>query len=236
VRADGRAHDALRRVTIERRYLKHAEGSALVSFGDTQVICAASVEAQVPRFLKDSGRGWVTAEYAMMPRSTDQRVSRDAARRGRALEVSRLIGRSLRAVVDLEALGERQIVMDCDVVQADGGTRTASITGSYVALHDALSQLVADGTLGQSPLRGQCAGVSVGVVGGDVLLDLCYEEDSRADVDMNLVMRDDGGIIEIQGSAEGEAFPEDRLQQMLGAGWKGIQELFAVQTEALCSE
>jgi len=226
----------LRRVTIERDYLKHAEGSALIAFGDTKVICAATVTSQVPRFLRDSGKGWVTAEYAMLPRSAQERVARDAVRRGRALEISRLIGRSLRAVVDLGALGERQIIVDCDVIQADGGTRTASITGGYVALHDALAKLVAERVLERSPLKGQCAAVSMGVVDGEVLLDLCYEEDFRADVDMNLVMRDDGGIIEIQGAAEGEAFPKEVLEQMLEVGRKGIQELFAIQAEALRGE
>jgi len=226
----------LRPVTIERDYLKHAEGSALIAFGDTKVICAATVTSQVPRFLRDSGKGWVTAEYAMLPRSARERVAREAVRRGRALEISRLIGRSLRAVADLRALGERQIIVDCDVVQADGGTRTASITGGYVALHDALAKLVDEGRLERSPLKGQCAAVSIGVVDGEVLLDLCYEEDFRADVDMNLVMRDDGGIIEIQGSAEGEAFPKEVLEQMIEVGRKGIQELLAIQAEALRGE
>ena len=236
MRPGDRPNHALRRVTIERDYLKHAEGSALIAFGDTKVICAATVTSQVPRFLRDSGKGWVTAEYAMLPRSAQERVARDAVRGGRALEISRLIGRSLRAVADLRALGERQIIVDCDVIQADGGTRTASITGGYVALHDALAKLVAEGVLERSPLKGPCAAVSMGVVDGDVLLDLCYEEDSRADVDMNLVMRDDGGIIEIQGAAEGEAFPKEVLEQMLEVGRKGIQELFAIQAEALRGE
>ena len=236
MRPGDRPNHALRPVTIERDYLKHAEGSALIAFGDTKVICAATVTSQVPRFLRDSGKGWVTAEYAMLPRSAQERVARDAVRRGRALEISRLIGRSLRAVADLRALGERQIIVDCDVVQADGGTRTASITGGYVALHDALAKLVDEGRLERSPLKGQCAAVSIGVVDGEVLLDLCYEEDFRADVDMNLVMRDDGGIIEIQGSAEGEAFPKEVLEQMIEVGRKGIQELFAIQAEALRGE
>lgn len=236
MRPGDRPNHALRPVTIERDYLKHAEGSALIAFGDTKVICAATVTSQVPRFLRDSGKGWVTAEYAMLPRSARERVAREAVRRGRALEISRLIGRSLRAVADLRALGERQIIVDCDVVQADGGTRTASITGGYVALHDALAKLVDEGRLERSPLKGQCAAVSIGVVDGEVLLDLCYEEDFRADVDMNLVMRDDGGIIEIQGSAEGEAFPKEVLEQMIEVGRKGIQELFAIQAEALRGE
>lgn len=236
MRPGDRPNDALRRVTIERRYLKHAEGSALIAFGDTKVICAATVTLQAPRFLRDSGKGWVTAEYAMLPRSAGERVAREAVRHGRALEISRLIGRSLRAVVDLGALAERQIIVDCDVVQADGGTRTASITGGYVALHDALANLMAEGVLERSPLKGQCAAVGIGIVEGDVLLDLCYEEDFRADVDMNLVMRDDGGIIEIQGSAEGEAFPKVVLEHMIEAGRKGIQELFAIQAEALRGE
>jgi len=236
VRPGNRPNHALRRVSIERDYLKHAEGSALIAFGDTKVICAATVTSQVPRFLRDSGKGWVTAEYAMLPRSAQDRVARDAVRRGRALEISRLIGRSLRAAVDLEALRERQVMVDCDVIQADGGTRTASITGGYVALHDALAKLVDEGVLERSPLQGQCAAVSMGVVDGDVLLDLCYEEDFRADVDMNLVMRDDGGIIEIQGAAEGDAFPKEVLDRMIEVGRNGIQELFAIQAEALRGE
>ena len=236
MRPGNRPNHALRRVSIERDYLKHAEGSALIAFGDTKVICAATVTSQVPRFLRDSGKGWVTAEYAMLPRSAQDRVARDAVRRGRALEISRLIGRSLRAAVDLEALRERQVMVDCDVIQADGGTRTASITGGYVALHDALAKLVDEGVLERSPLQGQCAAVSMGVVDGDVLLDLCYEEDFRADVDMNLVMRDDGGIIEIQGAAEGDAFPKEVLDRMIEVGRNGIQELFAIQAEALRGE
>lgn len=229
----GRAADALRPVTIERGYTKHAEGSVLIAFGDTRVLCTASVEDRVPPWLRDSGRGWVTAEYAMLPRSTHDRTNRDASRKGRAQEISRLIGRSLRAVVDLEALGTRQITLDCDVLQADGGTRTAAITGAYVALEDAIAGLLKSGALDASPLLGQCAAVSVGVLGGETILDLCYEEDSAADVDMNIVMNDQGGFIELQGSAEGTPFPRTAADAMITLAEKGIGELFEHQRAAL---
>ncbi len=233
MRPGDRALDELRPVSITRHYTKFAEGSVLVAFGDTKVLCTASIGEQVPYFLRDTGKGWVTAEYGMLPRSTQERTIRDNVKKGRALEISRLIGRSLRCVMDLTALGERQVIVDCDVLQADGGTRTASITGAYVALHDALSVLVKRGSLPRLPMIGQCAAVSVGVVDGEARLDLCYEEDFRADVDMNLVMREDGTFIEIQGSAEGAAFSRTLLDQMLDAGAAGIRSLMRIQNEAL---
>jgi len=233
MRPDHRALDALRPVSILRHFTKFAEGSVLVTFGDTKVLCTATVENQLPPFLRDSGRGWVTAEYGMLPRATQERTVRDNVKKGRALEISRLIGRSLRCVMDLPALGERQIVVDCDVLQADGGTRTAAITGAYVALHDALASLVARGTLARSPLVGQCAAVSIGVVDGEVRLDLCYEEDFRADVDLNLIMREDATLIEVQGCAEGAAFSRALLDRMLDVGEAGIMALMRIQNEAL---
>jgi len=233
VRIDGRASDALRPVSIERHYTKFAEGAVLVCFGDTKVLCTASLSDQVPPFLRNTGKGWVTAEYAMLPRSAPERVLRDAVKKGRALEISRLIGRSLRAVVDLAAMGERQIIVDCDVIQADGGTRTAAITGAYVALHDAFGALVSANTLSGSPLTGQCSAVSVGIVDGELLLDLCYAEDSRAEVDMNVVMQADGRLIEVQASAEGAAFSREALASMLDLAQHGLQSLMAIQNEAL---
>ena len=204
-----RQDDQLRSVRLTRDFIRHAEGSALVEFGDTRVICTASVEESVPGFLKGKGRGWVTAEYGMLPRSTGSRMRREAAvgkQSGRTQEIQRLIGRSLRAVIDLEKLGERQILIDCDVIQADGGTRTASITGAYVALADAISRLMAQGKLAENPLRDQVAAVSVGMVGGRALLDLDYPEDSGCETDMNVVMTGSGRFVEIQGTAEGEPF------------------------------
>lgn len=234
MRIDKRNLDQLRPVSIARNYTKYAEGSVLISFGDTKVICTATVQHQVPPFLKGGGTGWVTAEYGMLPRSAPERILRDAVKKGRALEISRLIGRSLRCVVDMAALGERQILIDCDVIQADGGTRTASITGAYVALNDALSSLVLDGTLSSLPLTGQCAAVSVGIVDGHVMLDLAYSEDSQADVDLNLVMDREGRLIEIQGSAERKPFSKKEMDQMLTLAESGIQKLMAIQDEALC--
>lgn len=233
MRLANRSADALRPITIERNYTKFAAGSVLVAFGDTKVICTASIEDKVPPFLRNTGKGWVTAEYAMLPGSTLDRTNRENSRKGRALEISRLIGRSLRAVVDLAALGECQITVDCDVLQADGGTRTAAITGAYVALYDALQWVVAKGMIPKLPIHTPCAAVSVGIVDGDALLDLCYLEDVRAEVDMNIVMNGAGEFIEVQGSAEGQAFSMDQLQQLLGLGQKGIQELIALQQEAL---
>ena len=209
----------------------------LISFGDTKVLCAATLSERVPPFLRDTGTGWVTAEYAMLPGSASGgRISREATRKGRAMEISRLIGRSLRSVTDMQVLGERQIIIDCDVIQADGGTRTAAITGAYVALHDAFSKLIERGELTQSPLTAQCGAVSIGIVDGEPILDLCYIEDSAADVDLNLVMKDDGTIIEIQGTAEGETFDRALLDRMLDLGSEGIQRLFTFQREALSGD
>ncbi len=236
MRHDGRRADELRPVRIERGFTEYAEGSVLVSFGRTRVLCTASVEESVPPFLKGTGQGWVTAEYGMLPRATHTRTPREAAKGkqgGRTLEIQRLIGRSLRAVVDLAALGERQVVLDCDVLQADGGTRTASITGAYVALADAVEWLRARRLLAGEPLKGSVAAVSVGVIDGAALLDLPYEEDSRADVDMNIVCTGDGRLVEVQGTAEGEPFDRALLDRLLDLGTAGCAELTRLQQEAL---
>jgi len=233
MRLDGRSADALRAVTMERHFTKHAAGSVLVSFGDTKVICTASFEARVPPWLRDRGRGWVTAEYGMLPGATQERVNRDAVRKGRALEISRLIGRSLRAVVDLRALGECQITLDCDVIQADGGTRTAAITGAFVALYDALQGAVDAGNIARVPIQSPCAAVSVGIVGGEAFLDLNYEEDARAEVDMNVVMDGGGRFIEVQGCAEKEPFSRDALLALLALAEKGNRELVGLEREVL---
>ena len=236
MRPSGRRTDELRSVTIQRQYTKHAEGSVLIGYGDTRVLCTASVEARVPPWLRGQGRGWVTAEYGMLPRATHTRSDREAARgkqQGRTVEIQRLIGRSLRAVVDLEALGERSVVVDCDVLQADGGTRTAAITGSYVALTDALEGLVRQRALPELPIHGQVASVSVGVYRGQPVLDLDYAEDGEAETDMNVVMNDAGGFVEIQGTAEGHAFRRDELDAMLELAQSGVGELLAHQREAL---
>ncbi|RDH82138.1 MAG: ribonuclease PH [endosymbiont of Escarpia spicata] len=236
MRPSGRQPTDLRAVKITRSYTKHAEGSVLVEFGDTKVICTASVEARVPRFLKGKGRGWVTAEYGMLPRSTTDRMGREAARGkqgGRTLEIQRLIGRSLRAAVDLEALGERMIAIDCDVIQADGGTRTASITGACVALVDAISHLREQDLLERNPLVNMIASVSVGVFQGTPVLDLDYAEDSNAETDMNVVMNDKGGFIEVQGTAEGDAYSRDELNAMLDLADQGIRQLLEIQQAAL---
>ncbi len=237
VRAQGRAADALRAVSIERHYTKHAEGAVLVSFGDTKVLCTASVEERVPPHKKGSGEGWVTAEYGMLPRSTHTRSDREAARgkqSGRTQEIQRLIGRSLRAVFDLKLLGERTIVIDCDVLQADGGTRTAAITGAYVAAHDAVSVLRERGLItGASPLREAVAAISVGIVQGTPLLDLEYVEDSACDTDMNVVMTGAGHFVEVQGTAEGAAFSRTEMNTLLALAEKGINELLAAQRLAL---
>ena len=234
MRGAGRGLDELRPVSIERGYIKNPEGSVLIKSGDTHVICTATVDERVPPWMKGSGEGWVTAEYSMLPGSASGgRINRNANKKGRALEISRLIGRSLRAVVDMGALGERQILVDCDVIQADGGTRTASITGAYVALCDAVSKVIADNELPKSPIIGQCAAISVGMLKGEGYLDLCYEEDSSADVDLNLVMTDDGSIIEVQGTAEGDSFDRAQLNTMLDLGEKGIRELFELQKTVL---
>ena len=237
-RAQGRAADALRRISLVRGYTKHAEGSVLVSFGDTRVLCTASVEETVPPHKRGSGEGWVTAEYGMLPRATHTRSDREAARgkqTGRTQEIQRLIGRSLRTVFDLAALGERTISLDCDVLQADGGTRTAAITGAYVAAHDAVSWLLAKGVLKASPLKDAVAAVSVGILRGVPLLDLDYSEDSVCDTDMNVVMTGEGGFVEVQGTAEGVAFSRDEMSRMLGLADKGIRELVAAQRLALAA-
>ena len=237
MRPSGRSADELREITITRRYTRHAEGSVLVEFGDTRVLCNATVEDRVPPWIKGRGRGWVTAEYGMLPRSTGQRTVREAARGrqgGRTLEIQRLIGRSLRAVVDLEALGERTIIVDCDVIQADGGTRTAAITGGYVALADAASRVRSRGRSGgRDPIHGAVAAVSVGIYKGKTVLDLDYAEDSEAETDMNVVMNDAGGFIEVQGTAEGHAFRRTELDAMLDLAHDGIASLIEAQRAAL---
>ncbi|MBI3143700.1 MAG: ribonuclease PH [Pseudogulbenkiania sp.] len=236
MRPSSRPNDALRRVSLTRHYTKHAEGSVLVEFGDTKVICTASVDESVPGFLKGKGQGWVTAEYGMLPRSTGSRMRREAAsgkQSGRTQEIQRLIGRSLRAVVDLGKLGERQVQIDCDVIQADGGTRTASITGAFVALYDAISGLIAQGKLQESPIRDFVAAVSVGVYEGRPVLDLDYLEDSACETDMNVVMTGSGRFIEVQGTAEGAPFSREELDAMLRLAEQGIGELIAAQKAAL---
>jgi ribonuclease PH len=239
MRPDGRKADEIRPVKITRGFLKYAEGSALIEMGDTKVVCSATIEEGVPPFLRGKGQGWVTAEYAMLPRSSQSRIAREASRGkigGRTHEVQRLIGRALRAVVDLKALGERTIWIDCDVLQADGGTRTASITGAYVALSDALVSLSQSKLLGNNPLKGTLAAVSVGIVGGRPVLDLNYAEDSTAAVDMNVVMTGDGRIVEIQGTAEGEPFDEPTLKSLLTLAREGIRQILKIQQEALAGQ
>ena len=235
-RSAGRPADALRLVTIERNYTRHAEGSVLVSFGHTKVLCTASVEEKVPPFKRGGGEGWLTAEYGMLPRATHTRNDREAAKgkqSGRTQEIQRLIGRSLRSVFDLKALGERTISLDCDVLQADGGTRTAAITGAFVAAHDAVTWLLAQGRIKQSPIRDFVAAVSVGVVQGVPLLDLEYTEDSACDTDMNVVMTASGGFVEVQGTAEGTPFTRAEMDRVLALADKGIRELVAMQRGAL---
>jgi ribonuclease PH len=237
-RPSGRAADQLRDITIERHYTRHAEGSVLVAFGDTRVICTASVEVGVPRFMRGEGRGWVTAEYGMLPRSTGTRMGREAARGkqgGRTVEIQRLIGRSLRAALDLSKLGENTITIDCDVIQADGGTRTASITGACVALVDALNYLQREKLITGDPLLQMVASVSVGMVDGEPVLDLDYPEDFAADTDMNVIMGENGGFIEVQGTAEGAPFAREELNAMLDLAAQGIDELVALQKAALAA-
>ncbi len=236
MRPSGRQPDELRPVSFTRNFTAHAEGAVLVSFGQTRVLCTASVEERVPPFLKGKGQGWVTAEYGMLPRSTGTRTAREAARgkqSGRTQEIQRLIGRSLRAAVDLEALGERQIILDCDVLQADGGTRTASISGAWVALHDAIDYLMKEGRLARNPLHGMVASVSVGIYRGVPVLDLDYAEDSEAETDMNVVMNEARHFIEVQGTAEGHAFRRDELDAMLDLAEIGIARIIDAQREAL---
>lgn len=235
-RPSARSPDQMRAVSFERNFTKHAEGSVLVSFGHTRVLCTASVDERPPPWLRGTGEGWVTAEYSMLPRATHTRSPREAARgkqTGRTQEIQRLIGRSLRAIIDLSALGERTVTLDCDVLQADGGTRTAAITGSYVALVDACAALVRRGTLKASPLHGQIAAISVGIIGGTPMLDLDYVEDSGAETDMNVVMKDGGAFVEVQGTAEGHAFRRHELDALLDLAAGGIQQLFDKQLEAL---
>lgn len=236
MRPSGRQPDELRPVQIKRNFTRHAEGSVLISCGETRVLCTASVEGRVPGFLRGKGEGWVTAEYGMLPRSTGSRMQREAStgrQGGRTLEIQRLIGRSMRAVMDRAALGERTITLDCDVLQADGGTRTASITGAYVALADACNWLLQSGLIEKNPLHGQVAAVSVGIYENTPLLDLDYPEDSNAETDMNVVMNDGGGFIEVQGTAEGHAFRRNELDTLLTLAEKGIRELMAAQASAL---
>lgn len=236
VRSAGRAADQLRPVRITRHYTMHAEGSVLIEFGHTKVLCTASVQEKVPPHKRGSGEGWVTAEYGMLPRATHTRSDREAAKgkqSGRTQEIQRLIGRSLRAVFDLKLLGERTIALDCDVIQADGGTRTAAITGAFVAAHDAVSTLLASGKLTQSPIVGQVAAISVGVVQGTPVLDLEYTEDSACDTDMNVVMTAAGHFVEVQGTAEGAAFTRHEMNRLLDLADKGVAELVALQNTAL---
>lgn len=236
MRPSGRAPDQLREIKLTRDYTCHAEGSVLVEFGKTRVICTVSIEEQVPRFLKGKGQGWLTAEYGMLPRSTGSRMRREATQSsqgGRTMEIQRLIGRSLRAVVDLEKLGERTLTVDCDVIQADGGTRTASITGAYVALVDAVRSLQYEKVLNEDPVNNVIASVSVGIYEGTAVLDLDYAEDSNAETDMNVVMNGDGHFIEVQGTAEGHAFSTKELNEMLALAQTGINELFEIQRKAL---
>lgn len=236
MRPSGRSADEIRSVTFETAFTRHAEGSVLASFGDTRVLCTASVEDRVPPFLRGAGKGWITAEYGMLPRSTHTRSAREAARgkqSGRTQEIQRLIGRSLRAVVDLRALGERTITLDCDVLQADGGTRTAAISGGYVALAIAARKLVDANALEGNPIHGQVAAISAGIFAGEPVLDLDYAEDSQAETDLNLVMNDAGHFIELQGTAEGHALRRDELDRLLELGAKGIGQLIGLQRQAL---
>jgi len=236
MRPSGRATDEMRPVTFTRNFTCHAEGSVLVEFGNTKVICTASIEENVPGWMRGKGKGWITAEYGMLPRSTHSRMGREAARgkqSGRTQEIQRLIGRSLRAIVDMEALGERQIMIDCDVIQADGGTRTASITGAYVAMYDAMQKLMKKRNLKRNPIHGQLASVSVGIYDGAPVLDLDYPEDSNAETDMNVVMNSGGHFIEVQGTAEGHAFTRTEMNDMLGLAEKGIQEIMVAQRDVL---
>jgi ribonuclease PH len=238
MRPSNRTPNQLRTVEIIRHYTKHAEGSVLVKYGDTHVLCTASVDEKVPGFLRGKNQGWVTAEYGMLPRSTGSRMDREAAKgkqSGRTQEIQRLIGRSLRAIIDLEKLGERSIQIDCDVIQADGGTRTASITGAYVALHDAVSLLLEKDLIKESPLKDAVAAISVGIYKGTPVLDLDYIEDSDCDTDMNIVMTGSGGFVEIQGTSEGEPFSRDAMNQMLDLAQSGISELIQKQKAALAS-
>jgi ribonuclease PH len=233
IRNDGRSNSQLRPVTITLDAQPYAEGSVIIETGQTRVLCAVSVEERVPRFLRGIGQGWVTAEYAMLPRSTLTRTPRESRTRGRTHEIQRLIGRSLRAIVDMTKLGERTLTVDCDVLQADGGTRTAAITGSYIALHQACANLVKQGTIKEMPIRTAVAATSVGIIQGEVILDLCYEEDFAAGVDFNIVMTGEGDFVEVQGTAEGEPFSQESLDEVLKAAKQGIGELLDIQRDML---
>jgi len=234
LRTDGRRRDEIRPINVTRSFIKYADGSVLMEMGDTKVICTASIEEKVPPFLRDKGQGWVTAEYAMLPRATHERTQREASRgkqSGRTLEIQRLVGRSLRAVTDMNAMGERTVWIDCDVIQADGGTRTASITGAFIALADAFGKLKAKQVIKKTPLTDYLAAISVGKVGGESFVDLCYEEDSMAEVDMNLVMTGQGRLVEVQGTAERGSFGKNELDDFLALGWEGIQWLVKLQKD-----
>jgi ribonuclease PH len=235
LRSDGRSPDTLRKVGITRAYLKHAEGSVLIEMGDTRVVCAVSVEGKVPAFLKNTGRGWITAEYAMIPRATETRSMREVLARtdGRRFEIQRLIGRSLRSITDLNGFGERTMWVDCDVIQADGGTRTAGITGAYIAVVDAFSTMRARGMIDEIPVRDSVAAVSVGRIGGDLLLDMTYEEDVMAEVDMNFVVTGSGNFVEVQGTAEESSFTKQEMDEMTALALKGIRGLAALQRRIL---
>lgn len=236
VRVDGRAKDALRPIKMTRNYIRHAEGSVLIEMGETRVICTASVEERIPPFLKDSGRGWITAEYGMLPRSTNERNMREASKGkvgGRTYEIQRLIGRSLRSVVDMTKMGERSILVDCDVLQADGGTRTASITGAFVAMVDALDWMRRGGLIRKIPVIDTLAAISVGILDGETILDLCYDEDAAVQVDMNIIMTGNGRFVEVQGTAEGEPFTKQEMETLFTYAEKGIQELTGIQQQLL---
>lgn len=238
MRPNNRANNQVREIKITRNYTRYAEGSVLIEFGETKVLCNATVEETVPRFLKGQQQGWVTAEYGMLPRATHSRTQREAAKGkqgGRTMEIQRLIARSLRAVVDLKALGERTVTVDCDVIQADGGTRTAAITGACVALHDAMNKLVAEGVLKTNPIKGLVAAISVGIVEGEAVCDLEYVEDSNAETDMNVVMVEDGRLVEVQGTAEGEPFSHEELLTLLDLAKQGIAQLVEAQRQALAA-
>ena len=236
-RIDGRRPDQLRPVSIERGFMKHAEGSALIKMGDTHVICTASVEDRVPHFLVGKNTGWITAEYAMLPRSTHTRSERETrGTRGRTQEIQRLIGRALRAVIDLKKLGSRTLWIDCDVLQADGGTRTASISGAYIAVIDAINKLKNEGSITKNPLGDSVAAVSVGIIGNTPMLDLCYAEDATAEVDMNIVMTGQGNFVEVQGTAEGNPFTLDQMQHLIALGQKGISEVTQLQQDVMAQQ
>lgn len=239
IREDGRKVDNIRKVEVVRNYTMHAEGSVLIAFGNTKVICTASVSDKVPPFLRNTGKGWITAEYSMLPRATEERNQRESAKgklTGRTMEIQRLIGRALRACIDLDKIGERTITIDCDVIQADGGTRTASITGGYIALHMAIERMVREGVLTENPLKSKIAAISVGIVTGTPMLDLKYSEDSAAEVDMNVIMTDKGEYVEVQGTGEEATYSRAQLNILLDLAEKGINELFEIQEKTLEEE